>query len=154
MAGALRKLLALSLAEHALLLQAAIALPLTRRSLRVHGYAATLRTLERGARRPARLRLAGSDGERAAAAARLVHAAAARRPSRANCLPRSLVLRMLLLRQGLRPELRIGVRLVDGRLEGHAWVEHAGVPLAQHPDVATHFAPFPGDLATITAWDA
>jgi hypothetical protein len=154
MAGALRKLLSLSLPELALLAHAAVALPLTRRSLRVHGYAATMRAVERQARRPARLLLPGTDGERAAVAARLVHAAAARRPSRANCLPRSLVVRMLLLRQGLRPELRIGVRLVDGRLEGHAWVEHDGIPLAQHPDVATHFAPFPGDLATITAWDA
>jgi hypothetical protein len=152
MAGALRTLLALSLPELVFLLQAAAALPLTRRRLRTGGYAAALRALERRARRPARLRLPGSDGERAAAAARLVHAAGARWPSRATCLPRSLVLRALLQRQGVAADLRIGVRLVDGRLEGHAWVEHAGVPLAQPPDVAAHFAPFPGDLAAVGDW--
>ena len=36
----------------------------------------------------------------------------------------------------------VGVRLTDGALEGHAWVEHAGVPINDRPDVSTDFAPF------------
>jgi len=152
MAGALRKLLALSFPELVLLVQAAIALPLTRAALRRRGYAATSRCLDRRARRRARVMLRGGDAARAAAAARLVYAAGARVPCRANCLPKALVLRTLLLRQGLAPEFRIGVRIVDGRLEGHAWVEHAGVPLAQDPAVAERFKPFPGDLAAVAEW--
>ena len=153
MAGALRKLLSLSLAEHALLVRAAVALPLTRRSLRVRGFNATARSLERLARRRLALPLRGDDAARAAVTARLVYAAGARFPFRANCLPKALVLRTLLLRQRIAADLRIGVRIVDGRLEGHAWVEHRGAPLGQPPDVAQRFAPCPGDLATVGTWD-
>jgi hypothetical protein len=152
MAGALRKLLALSLPEIVLLVQAAVALPLTRIALRRRGYAATSRRLDRLARRRALLLLRGEAGTRAVDVARVVYAAGARFPFRANCLPKALVLRTLLLRQGLAPEFRIGVRIVDGRLEGHAWVEHEGVPLSQPAGIAERFAPFPGDLAAVGTW--
>ena len=152
MAGRLHKLLALSFPELVLLVQAAVTLPPTRLSLKRRGYSATMRTLDRLARRRARVTLLGDDEARAAAVARLVYAAGARFPFRATCLPKALVLRTLLLRQGLAGELRIGVRIAGGRLEGHAWVEHEGVPLAQHPDVAEYFKPFPGDLAAVGEW--
>ena len=152
MAGALRKLLSLSLAEHVLLVEAAVALPLTRRALKVRGFAATARSLERLARRRLALPLRGDEAARAAATARLVYAAGARFPFRANCLPKALVLRTLLLRQRIAADLRIGVRIADGQLEGHAWVEHRGAPLSQPPDIAQRFAPFPGDVAAIASW--
>lgn len=47
------------------------------------------------------------------------------------CLPQSLALQALLRRQGLSAELRIGVRRADGKLQAHAWVEHAGSPLGE-----------------------
>jgi hypothetical protein len=153
MAGALRKLLSLSLAEHVLLVQAAVALPLTRRSLKVRGFTATARSLERLARRRLALPLRGDEAARAAVTARIVYAAGARFPFRANCLPKALVLRTLLLRQRIAADLRIGVRIVDGRLEGHAWVEHDGEPLSQPAAIADRFAPFPGDLAAVRQWD-
>ena len=153
MAGRLRKLLALSFPELVLLVEAAAALPLTRLSLKHRGYTATTHTLDQLARGRARLSLRGGAAARAAATARLVYAAGARFPFRANCLPKSLVLRTLLLRHGIAADFRIGVRIVDGRLEGHAWVEHAGAPLGQPPEIACYYTPFPGDLAAVGEWD-
>ena len=75
--------------------------------------------------------------------ARIVAAAARYGPYSANCLPTSLVLRCLLLRQGIQADLRVGVRKDGcGKLDAHAWVEHAGQPLIDGPDVHQRFAPF------------
>lgn len=46
-----------------------------------------------------------------------------------TCLPRSLTLWALLLRRGLPTDLRLGFRRMEGKLEGHAWVEYQGTPL-------------------------
>ena len=75
--------------------------------------------------------------------ARIVAFASRYGPYRANCLPTSLVLRRYLLRQGIQANLRVGVRkAIDGSLEAHAWVEHAGEPLINRADVHHYFAPF------------
>lgn len=42
------------------------------------------------------------------------------------CLTQSLVVSHLLRRAGFRPEVRIGVKKADDRLEAHAWVEIEG----------------------------
>jgi hypothetical protein len=152
MAGRPGKLLDLSLAELLLLVQAALGLLLTRSVLAIAGYTRAVRILDRLSRVPLVPALRGDDGTRAEATARLVYAAGARFPLRATCLPKALVLRSLLLRQRIAADLRIGVRIADGRLEGHAWVEHAGAPLSQGADVAEQFKPFPGDLAAIGDW--
>jgi len=60
----------------------------------------------------------------------------------ANCLTRSLYLWWLLRRRGIDSQLRIGVRLNGGVLDGHAWVEYAGVPVNDRADVSADFAPF------------
>ncbi len=60
----------------------------------------------------------------------------------ATCLTRSLQLRWLLRRYGTSSDLRIGVRLEGGELLAHAWVEQDGVPVNDHPDVASCFAAF------------
>jgi hypothetical protein len=72
----------------------------------------------------------------------LVNAAALRVLGADNCLTRSLYLWWLLRRRGVRCELRIGVRMTDGALEAHAWVEHGGVPVNDRPDVGDHFPAF------------
>lgn len=64
-----------------------------------------------------------------------------------TCLTRSLLLDWLLYRRGVNSELRIGVRLVQGRLEAHAWVEFAGKPVNDTQDVAERFAAFDGPLS-------
>lgn len=76
-----------------------------------------------------------------------VDAAARQLPIRSSCLTRSLVLHALLLRRGLASEVRVGVRLSDGRLDAHAWVESAGAPLNDVPDVGERYAAFEGALA-------
>ncbi len=152
MAGRLAKLLNLSLAELLLLVQAALGVLLTRAVLALGGFTRAVRTLDRLARVPLVPALRGDDAARARATTRLVYAAGARFPFRATCLPKALVLRSLLLRQRIAADLRIGVRIADGRLEGHAWVEHAGVPLGQGAGVAEQFKPFLGDLAAIGGW--
>jgi hypothetical protein len=72
----------------------------------------------------------------------LVNAAAHRILGPDNCLTRSLYLWWLLRRRGVRCELRIGVRMVDGALEAHAWVEHDGIPVNDRDDVGETFGAF------------
>jgi transglutaminase superfamily protein len=79
---------------------------------------------------------------RAVEVARLVAAAARHGPYRASCLPVSLTLGWLLHGQGIRTQLRLGVRKVAARLEAHAWIEHQGVPLIDTPEIYDRFAAF------------
>jgi len=59
-----------------------------------------------------------------------------------TCLTRSLVLRGLLRRQGIESTVRMGVRK-EHAVEGHAWVEVAGHPINDTPDVHERYAPLP-----------
>ena len=52
-----------------------------------------------------------------------------------SCLTRSFVLWALLRSRGVDTDLRVGFRKRGEILEGHAWVEHNGVPLNEHPTV-------------------
>jgi hypothetical protein len=74
--------------------------------------------------------------------ATLVNIAALHVPFRATCLTRSLLLGWILRRRGVASQLRIGVRLTQGVLDAHAWVEYAGIPINDRPDVGGQFAPF------------
>ena len=60
----------------------------------------------------------------------------------ANCLTRSLLLGWLLRRRGVASQLRIGVKMNNGSLAAHAWVEYAGIPINDQPDVGEQFAAF------------
>lgn len=71
---------------------------------------------------------------------------------RASCLTGSLVLQWLLRRQGVSSELRIGVRLVDGRLHAHAWVELDGRPLNDTAQSIAHFEPMPLTAVDAARW--
>ena len=71
--------------------------------------------------------------------ARMVRIAATRGPFRATCLPRSAVLWMLLRRERLDAEIRLGVRRCPRGFEAHAWVEVNGRSLDESVDAA--FAP-------------
>jgi hypothetical protein len=79
---------------------------------------------------------------------RLVNLASRHTPMPATCLSRSLVLCWLLRRRGIPCELRIGVQLVRGKLDAHAWVEHEGIPINDTQDVAQRYAAFGGPLTT------
>ena len=71
----------------------------------------------------------------------------------ATCLTRSLLLIYLLRRCNVVSELRIGVRLTQGILEAHAWVEFESVPINDRLDVNRKFTSF-GDLIQVAASQA
>jgi hypothetical protein len=74
--------------------------------------------------------------------ATLVNIAARHVPFPATCLTRSLLLHWMLQRRGIASELRIGVRMNQGALDAHAWVEYAGIPINDRSDVGKQFEPF------------
>ena len=91
-------------------------------------------------RRPQRAAVLPPEGVRLYA--QRVNAAARYSPFPATCLSRSLLLGWLLRRRGIATELRIGVRLTNGMLDAHAWLECEGLPINDRPAVAREFTPF------------
>lgn len=77
----------------------------------------------------------------------LVNIAGRHTPCPVTCLTRSLLLDGMLHRRGVASQLRIGVRLSQGVFDAHAWVEVAGVPVNDRPDVIGQFAPFRGAIS-------
>ena len=65
----------------------------------------------------------------------------------ANCLTRSLLLRWLLRRFGTASDLRIGVRLEEGKLAAHAWVEKDGIPVNDSSEVVARYGAFDQPIA-------
>ena len=63
---------------------------------------------------------------RAREVARLIQMAASRGPYRATCLPRSMLLWLMLRREGIDTAVRVGVRRKNDRLHAHAWIEYQG----------------------------
>jgi len=90
---------------------------------------------------PAYLPVGAGDVRRAHEYARWLRVAAGRHVVRARCLHQALALHHWLRREGLPSELRIGVRMVDGELRAHAWVELAGHVLDEHPAAVAAFTP-------------
>ena len=80
--------------------------------------------------------------QNARATMRMVRAAAWHGPYHATCLPQSITLWWLLLRQGIESDLRFGARKEEGQLEAHAWVEFKGLPLNETERVRQRFAAF------------
>jgi len=129
---------ALSRPERRVLLVSILLLPLFWIGLRVRGLARFQAWLNRS---PVFARASASADELAGIAA-LVEVAGNHAPGPSSCLTRSLLLGWLLRRRGVRSELRIGVRLVQGDFEAHAWVEHEGKPINAPQGIAIQFVPF------------
>ncbi len=137
------RLKTLTAAERKLLLQALVLLPVVHGCLKCLGYFRLVSFME------ARLPLARKPGgspfaemqPRAAAAARMVSIAAFSGPYRAGCLRRSLVLVILLRRQGIEGELVFGTRRIAQSLEAHAWVEIQGIVINDHPHIRQQYTP-------------
>jgi Transglutaminase-like superfamily len=137
------KLRTFSGAERRVLLVAAILLPFLAAALRVAGFARVRRWLV-----PSTIhRRAPSDVEPQTLAV-LVNAASNHLPIAGSCLTRSLLLDWMLRRRGVDSALRLGVRLVEGRLQAHAWVEVGGRPVNDVPGVAAEFLPFEGRMSS------
>lgn len=129
--------------ERLLFLHAAALLCLAAAGLQLTSLRRVQRWLEPSAKTP-RNDLAPLDAiARARSTARIVDVASRRNLFGANCLARSLVLRRMLLCQGLQADLRVGVRKTDdGSLDAHAWVEYAGQPLIDAADVYQNYQAF------------
>jgi len=137
--------------------EALVLLPLVALALRMRGLRWVQSTLGRWESAP----FIWTDSDDAAMAARriawCVYAAAAYGPWPANCLQRSVVAWWFLQRRSIAGELRIGVRRgSDGLLDFHAWVEHDGEVINDHPDVRQWYATFDQAIepAVTTRWDA
>ena len=62
---------------------------------------------------------------------------------RGTCLVTSMSLWAMLLRRNIKTELRVGMRKRDGKIEGHAWLELAGIPINETPEVCGAYEPYP-----------
>ena len=138
---------ALSPAEQRTLLSAAVWLPIFWLGLRLLGlqrFHARLQRRPVAGGKPMNLVELRALGELVSIAAR--HTLGPR-----TCLTRSLLLGWMLRRRGMESQLRIGVRLTNGELDAHAWVECDGIPINDQHDISTQFASF-GDLVPLEAF--
>ncbi len=73
---------------------------------------------------------------------KIFNAALRAQPLPTNCLRRSLALHIFLKRHNVESRLRVGTKLANGRLHGHAWLEHAGVVLNDSETTLKEYTPF------------
>lgn len=141
-----RRFMALPRHERGLLLRARIQLTLTGVVLRIGGLRRASRLVDRLNPQPTEPPQLDTQSARVQRTVELV-AAASRLGPEGTCLTRSLVVCGLLRRQGIASTLRMGVRREED-VEGHAWVEVAGEPINDTPDVAARYLPFPTDTSS------
>lgn len=60
-----------------------------------------------------------------------------------RCLSRSLVMRFLLSRKGISPDLKIGISQITEHLDVHAWLELDGVLINDDPSVISNYTVLP-----------
>ena len=125
----------LSWFERRLFVESLVLLPAAELALRF----VPLRRLRAVNDRPRSFRREPADRARAERIAHMVAAAAEYGLYRASCLPQSFVLQYMLRRDGMRGELRYGVRKANGSVAAHCWVEVDGAPLIDSPKVHRHF---------------
>ncbi len=126
-----------------MLLTATLLLPLFWIGLRLAG----LSRFQEGLERSCKLVETSRSGGDLSIIATLVNIAGNHVPCPSTCLTRSLLLNWLLHRRGVRSELRIGVRMMEGTLDAHAWVEYEGKPINETLEVCERFALFDGALS-------
>jgi hypothetical protein len=120
-------------------LAAVFLLPAVQLSLRFRGFKRTAGTLAAHSAR----RAVPAEPSEARTAAEAVGLVAGRPAIGARCLGRSLVLWFLLRRRGTDAQLVIGADAPrGGELPAHAWVEVAGEPVNDAPNVRERFGAF------------
>jgi hypothetical protein len=139
--------------DRALILRAALFLPLTEIGLRLAGFRRWKALLEKFSRVKRRSRPLTPEELRTTAlrVARAVRSAVLHGPAAPNCLERSLTLWWLLRRNGVGSELHIGARKEGARFEAHAWVELGGKILNEAAEVHQHYARFDAPLVAAAA---
>ena len=142
----LRRFNALPSPAKGLFLRAVLLLPFLTLSLRLRGFRATQRFLQKS------LAAANVDlpeemvKQRVANASRMVLAAAHICPIRSTCLERSLCLWWLLARQKIATQFRIGVKKDGEKFSAHAWVERNGEAIGEPDASHLHFAAFDQEM--------
>ena len=127
-------------------MRAALLLPFMTLSLRLRGFRATQRFLQKS--------LTATNGDLPeetvkqciANASRMVLAAARICPIRSTCLERSLCLWWLLARQNIATRFRIGVKKDGEKFSAHAWVERLGEAIGEPDASHLHFAAFDQEM--------
>jgi hypothetical protein len=133
------RLSALNGEQWVVVLSSLFLVPATQASLHIRGFSRTAMTLARLSRRSP----VPYDPEGAREYAEAVNLVAGQAVVGARCLGRSLALWFILRRRGIDAELVIGADAPQrGELEAHAWVEVAGVPVNDVPDVRERFGSF------------
>ena len=128
-------------------MRAVVLLPLLTVSLRLRGFGATRRFLQKFVN-PGKSGLPVTAAESyAALTSRMVVAAARSSPIPSTCLERSLSLWWLLARQGITTQFRIGVRKDGDKFAAHAWVERDGVALGELQAQHLHYAAFAEEMS-------
>ena len=69
-----------------------------------------------------------------------------------SCLVRSLTLWAILLRRGIETDLRIGFRRSDGKIEGHAWLEHGGRAINEREQITTTYTVSEHPMSFDVSW--
>jgi Transglutaminase-like superfamily len=144
----LRRFSALERPARWLFLRAAALLPLVSLSLRLRGFRKTQAFLQKFlslSSHPADISASSS----ANLTVRMVRAAVRTSIGHPTCLDESLALWWLLGRQGIRSELKVGVRKEGEKFEAHAWVERDGMALNEPEARHQHYAAFDAALASL-----
>jgi hypothetical protein len=144
----LRRFSALEHPARWLFLQAAALLPLVSLSLRLRGFRKTQAFLQKFLSlpsHPADISVSSSPN----LTVRMVRAAVRAGIGRPTCLDESLAIWWLLGRQGIRSELKVGVRKEGEKFEAHAWVERDGMALNEPEARHQHYAAFDAALASL-----
>jgi hypothetical protein len=139
-----KKLKQLSPAELRMLVSAIFLLPLINLLLSVLGYSRLLHVLEKLTPLNESQPQYSTTEEalcKAKSAARMVVIAASYGIYRATCLRKSLLVFWFLRRQGVAGAICFGVRLNQGNLEAHAWVEWQDIVINDEADVRQRYAP-------------
>ncbi|MEZ4728989.1 MAG: lasso peptide biosynthesis B2 protein [Caldilineaceae bacterium] len=144
-----KQFLGLRAVEQRLFLTALLLLPGTVIGLRLWGFQRWYAWLHWWGQRARRrqMRVAATDAQCIRRTRLLLQLAIRYAPHRGNCLSRSLTLWWLLQRQGIDSDLRIGVRQLYGLFQAHAWIEYAGQPLNESPQVRHRYATFAQPIA-------
>ena len=139
----LDKLRRLSRKEQRLLFQSVLLLPVVHAGLLFLGFHRLQRVMEWLSPLPSIVTPASETGilERAREIARIVAIAAEHGVYNATCLRRSLLVWWLLRRKGIQSNICFGVRMLDRKLEGHAWVEYNGLIVNDSRSVHGTFEP-------------
>ena len=105
------------------------------------GYARTRRLVEAATHRNTYRHASPAQVEYAQALARMAAIAGRHGAVQATCLRQSLLLYGWLRRQGLQPQLHLGIADRNGPFQAHAWVELEGTPLLSLDTGHRAFAP-------------